>query len=87
MQGPLAAHAGRHSPYSGRHSATGGPRQKGHSPSWGSTVGLVLGAQDHPWAVCPELCKEKQFFIDHLLVRIHSLTEMNLVDWPCAMGV
>ena len=29
---------------------------------------------------------EKQFFIDNLLVRIHSIIEMILVDRPCAIG-
>ena len=29
---------------------------------------------------------KKEFFVDNLLVRIHSLIEMNLVDRPCAMG-
>jgi hypothetical protein len=28
-----------------------------------------------------------EFFIDDLLVRIHLITEMVLVDLPCAMGV
>ena len=26
-------------------------------------------------------------FIDNLLVRIHSIIEMTLLDWPCAMGI
>ena len=30
---------------------------------------------------------EKEFLVDNLLVRIHSLIETNLVDRPCAMGV
>ena len=29
--------------------------------------------------------KEKEFFIDNLLVRIHLIIEMILVDRPCAM--
>ena len=29
---------------------------------------------------------KKEFFVDNLLVRTHSLIEMNLVDRPCAMG-
>ena len=33
------------------------------------------------------LSKEREFFIDNLLVRIHLIMEMNLVDWSCAMGV
>ena len=31
--------------------------------------------------------KEREFFIDNLLVRIHLIIEMVLVDRPCAMGV
>ena len=30
---------------------------------------------------------EREFFIDNLLVRIHSISEMIVVDRPCAMGV
>ena len=30
--------------------------------------------------------REKEFFIDNLLVRIHFIIEMILVDQPCAMG-
>ena len=32
-------------------------------------------------------CRERDFFIDSLLVRIHSIVEMISVDWPCPMGV
>ena len=31
--------------------------------------------------------REREFFIDNLLARIHVIIEMILVDWPCAMGV
>ena len=31
--------------------------------------------------------RQREFFIDNLLVRIHLIIEMVLVDWPCAMGV
>ena len=31
--------------------------------------------------------KEREFFIDNLLVRIHSVIEMMLVDRSYAMGV
>ena len=31
--------------------------------------------------------REREFFIDNLLVRIHFIIEMILVDRPCAMGV
>ena len=31
--------------------------------------------------------REKDFFIDYLLVRIDLIIEMVSVDWPCAMGV
>ena len=33
--------------------------------------------------LCP---RERDFFIDNLLVRIHLIIEMILVDRPCAMG-
>ena len=31
--------------------------------------------------------RESEFFIDDLLVPLHSIIEMVLVDRPCAMGV
>ena len=31
--------------------------------------------------------REREFFIDNLLVRIHLIIEMMLVDRPCTMGV
>ena len=31
--------------------------------------------------------REREFFIDNLLVRIHSIIGMILEDWPCAMAV
>ena len=31
--------------------------------------------------------REREFFVDNLLVRIHSIIEMILVNRPCAMGV
>jgi len=31
--------------------------------------------------------EEREFFIDHLLIRIHLIIKMILVDRPCAMGV
>ena len=30
--------------------------------------------------------REREFFIDNLLVRVHLIIEMILVDQPCAMG-
>ena len=30
--------------------------------------------------------REREFFIDNLLVRIRLIVVMNLVDWPCAIG-
>jgi len=33
------------------------------------------------------ICKDKELFIDNLLVRILSIIGMILVDRPCAMGV
>jgi hypothetical protein len=31
--------------------------------------------------------REREFFIDNLLVRIHLIIEIILVDRPCAVGV
>jgi len=31
--------------------------------------------------------REREFFIDNLLVRIHLIIEIILVDRPCAKGV
>ena len=31
--------------------------------------------------------KEREFFIEFLVVRIHLIVEMILVDRPCAMGI
>ena len=41
------------------------------------------------WQVSTFDClpREREFFIDNLLVRIHLIVEMILVDWLCAMGV
>jgi len=36
---------------------------------------------------CEGWSREREFFIDNLLVRIHLIVEMILVDRPCAMGV
>jgi hypothetical protein len=44
-------------------------------------VALILYSPDHHPAT------KKEFFIDNLLVRIHSIIEMIFVDRPCAMGV
>ena len=43
-----------------------------------------LGVQD---ASMSPVARESEFFIDNLLVRIHSIIEMILEDRPCAMGV
>ena len=32
------------------------------------------------------MCKEREFFIDNLMVRIHSIIKIILVTRPCAMG-
>ena len=40
----------------------------------------------HHLARCAKVSSEREFFIDNLLVRIHSIIEMILVDRPCAMG-
>ena len=32
-------------------------------------------------------CREREFFIDNLMVRIHLTIVMILVDRPCAIGV
>jgi hypothetical protein len=37
--------------------------------------------------VVPATRREREFFIDNLLARIHLIIEMILVDRPCAMGV
>ena len=39
--------------------------------------------------ICPGVASrvEREFFIDNLLVRVHSIVEMILVDRPCAVGV
>ena len=44
----------------------------------------VFGALDEK-AEVPS--RERDFFIDNLLVRIHLIIEIILVDRPCAMGV
>ena len=31
--------------------------------------------------------REREFFIDNLLVQIHSIIEMIVADWPRAMGL
>ena len=41
--------------------------------------GAVLQAEVTP--------REREFFIDDLLVRIHLIVEVILVDRPCAMRV
>ena len=33
------------------------------------------------------LCREREIFIDNLLVRVHLIIEMIFVDRPCATGV
>ena len=35
-------------------------------------------------SACP---REREIFIDNLLVRVHLIIEMILVDRPCASGV
>jgi hypothetical protein len=35
----------------------------------------------------PEVPREREFFIDNLLIRIHFIIGMNSVDRPCAMRV
>ena len=40
-----------------------------------------------PLAHQEEPAREREFFIDNLLVRIHSIIEMIVVDRPCAMGI
>ena len=36
---------------------------------------------------CPPSSREREFFIDNLLVRIQLIIEMILVDRRCAMGI
>ena len=38
-------------------------------------------------ALDDERQREKECFIDNLLVRIHLIVEMSFVGRPCAMGV
>ena len=45
-----------------------------------------LAKLTHPEVRRVPCCQEGGFFIDNLLVRIHLITEMILVDRPCAMG-
>ena len=48
-------------------------------------IGAIMGHEmSHGCAFLP---REREFFIDNLLVRIHFTVEMLLVDRPCAMGV
>jgi len=37
------------------------------------------------YAACVFTPKEREFFIDNLLVKIHLIIEMILVDRPCAI--
>ena len=50
-----------------------------------SQAGEYLGEIDEELGYTPHP-REKEFFIDTLLVRIHFIIEMILVDQPCAMG-
>ena len=52
------------------------------SPPSGGQPGVSAG----PQVLAPNP-KEREFFIDNLLVRIHLIIQMSLVDRPCAMGV
>ena len=70
------------------------------SPAWGQTgppqdrqACHRIDRQDSEWIGPPQDRKARlggkgtEFFIDNLLVRIHSIIEMNLLDRPCAMGI
>ena len=46
-------------------------------------VELRQGPEEH----CVVHLREREFFIDNLLVRIHLIVEIILVERPCAMGV
>jgi len=55
-------------------------------------VNPIFGERNIPcsWQGASErrvLSREREFFIDNLLFRIHSIIKMNLVDRPGAMGV
>ena len=53
-----------------------------------STLGLrVIKRETWAGRRSPRLAREREFFIDNLLVRIHLIIEMILVDRPRAMGV
>jgi len=65
--------------------------------SGGGAAGSELHAIDErhtipEWRLHPRdrpgsASREREFFIDNLLVRIRLIIEMSLVDRPCAMGV
>ena len=62
-------------------------------PAVGEVGFSLLVVETHD-LLCPELRRhalepagEREFVIDHLLVRIHSIIEMILVDRLCAIGV
>ena len=48
----------------------------------------MAGSSDSsPPASRSTACRDTEFFINHLLLRIHFIIDMILVDHPCAMGV
>ena len=58
---------------------TGAVGQSFLNPSAHSRDTFAFGVQG--------LGREREFFIDNLLVRIYLIVKMTLVDRPCAMGV
>ena len=51
------------------------------------TVRVEIVQIDHPSNPSQVFLKEREFFSDSLLVRIHLIIEMTSVDRPCVMGV
>ena len=49
--------------------------------------GLALYPVAGFWVNLLSCGREREFFIDNLLLRIHFTIDMILVDRPCAMGV
>ena len=56
-------------------------------PSFDSEGSLAMAIFEGPPPRQFSTSRERKFFVDDLLVRIHLIIEMTLVDRPCAMGV
>ena len=51
------------------------------------TALTLLALDGNCLTLLPQVLIDTEFFIDDLLIRIHSIIEMILVDRPCAMRV